>query len=46
MHEPSGWSMFIKCSFGEKENKHNYYRIKDCIEKLWKKLKESAWCMV
>ena len=41
-HEPSGWSMFIKCSFDEKENKLNYYRGKDCIEKLCKKLKEGA----
>ena len=41
-HEPSGWSMFIRCSLDEKENKLNYYRGKDCIEKLCKKLKESA----
>ena len=41
-HEPSGWSMFTKCSFDKKENKPNYYRGKDCIEKLCKKLKESA----
>ena len=25
-HEPSGWSMFKKCSFNKKENKLNYYR--------------------
>ena len=41
-HEPSGWSMSIRCSFDEKENKFNYYRGKDCIEKLCKKIKESA----
>ena len=41
-HEPSGWSMFTRCSFDKKENKLNYYRGKDCIEKLCKKLKESA----
>ena len=41
-HEPSGWSMSIICSFDEKENKFNYYRGKDCIEKLCKKIKESA----
>ena len=41
-HEPSGWSMFTRCSFDKKENKPNYYRGKDCIEKLCKKLKESA----
>ena len=34
--------MFTSCSFSEKENKLNYYRGKDCIEKLCKKLKESA----
>ena len=40
IHEPSGWSMFISCSFDKKENKLNYYRGKDCIEKLCKKLKK------
>ena len=34
--------MFIRCSFDEKENKLSYYRGKDCIEKLCKKLKEST----
>ena len=33
-HEPSGWAMFTKCSFDEKENKLDYYRGKDCIEKI------------
>ena len=42
MHEPSGWSMAIICSFDKKENKLNYYRGKDCIEKLCKKIKEST----
>ena len=32
--------MFTRCSFNEKENKLNYYRGNDCIEKLCKKLKE------
>ena len=41
-HELSGWSMFTRCSFDKKENKLNYYRGKDCIEKLCKKLKESS----
>ena len=40
-HEPSGWAMFKRCSFDKKE-KLNYYRGKDCIEKLCKKLKEHA----
>ena len=34
--------MFIRCSFDKKENKLNYYRGKDSIEKLCKKSKESA----
>ena len=36
-HESSGWAMFTRSSFNEKENKLNYYRGKDCIEKLCKK---------
>ena len=39
-HELSGWAIFTKCSFDEKENKLDYCRRKDCIEKLCKKLKE------
>ena len=42
IHEISGWAMFTCCSFDEKENKLNYYRGKDCIEKLCKKLKKRA----
>ena len=34
--------MFTRYSFDKKENKLNYYREKDCIEKLCKKLKEIA----
>ena len=41
-HDPSGWAMFTRCSFSKKENTLNYYRGKDCIEKLCKKLKECA----
>ena len=40
--EPSGWAMFTRCSFDKKESKLNYYRGKDCIEKLCEKLKKSA----
>ena len=32
--ELSDWAMLTRCSFGEKENKSDYYRGKDCIEKL------------
>ena len=38
MHESSGWAMFTSCSFHEKENKLDYYRGKDCIEKLCKRV--------
>ena len=41
-HELSSWSMFTRCSFDEKQNTLNYYRGKDCIEKLCKKFKEQA----
>ena len=41
-HEPSGWTLYTKCSFDKKENKLNYYRGIDCIIKLCKKLKEEA----
>ena len=41
-HKPSGWAIFTRSSFREKENKLNYYSRKDCIEKLGKKLKERA----
>ena len=34
--------MFTRCSFDKEENKLNYYRGKDCIEELCKKLKEHA----
>ena len=34
--------MFTRCSFYKIENKLNFYRGKDCIEKLCKKLKERA----
>ena len=41
-HEPSGWAVFTKWSFDEAENKLNYYRGRDCIEKLCKNFKEHA----
>ena len=41
-HELSVWAMFIKYSFDEKENKLDYCREKDCIEKLCKKLNKRA----
>ena len=41
-HKSSGWAMFTRCLFDKKENKLNYYRGKDCIQRLCKKLKECA----
>ena len=39
-HKPSGWAMLTKCSFYKTEDKLDYYRGKDCIKKLCKKLRE------
>ena len=41
-HKPSCWAMFTTCSCDEKENKLDYCRREDCIEKLCKKLKKRA----
>ena len=45
-HEPSGRALFTRCSFNKKENKLNYYKGKDCIKELSKKLKENAMEMI
>ena len=39
---PSGYSLFTNCSFDTTKNKLNYYRGKDCMEKVCKDLKEHA----
>ena len=39
-HEPSGRSLLLNSSFDKKENKLNYYRGKDCAEKVCKKFRE------
>ena len=41
-HTPSGYSIFISCSFDESKNKLNCYRGKDCMKKFCKDLKEHA----
>ena len=41
-HGLSRWAMFTKFSFDEKENKLDYCRREDCIEKLYKKLKKAC----
>ena len=43
---PSGWALYKKSSFDEKENKLYNYRGKDCIEKVSKKLKEDVIEMI
>ena len=35
-YEPSGWAMYTKYSFDKTENKLDYYRGRNCIEKLCK----------
>ena len=44
--EPSGWAMITKFSFNKTEDELDYYRGKDCIEKLCKKLNERAMKMI
>ena len=41
-HKPSGYSLSLISSFNSKENKHIFYRGRDCIEKFCKNLKELA----
>ena len=41
-HEPSGCAILARCLFDEEENKLDYYRGKDCIDELCKRLKERA----
>ena len=42
MHEPWGYSLDLVCSFYSKQNKHNFYRGKDCIKRFCSDLKELA----
>ena len=39
-YEPLGCSLSLICPFDAAENRHYFYRRKDCIENFWKKLKE------
>ena len=36
----TGYSLFTKCSFDSNRNKHDYYRVKDCMKNFWKDLRE------
>ena len=40
MHEPSGYALRLISSFDSRENKHSVYRVRDCIEKFFRDLKE------
>ena len=40
IHEPSGYSLDLVCSFDSKEDKHSFYRGNDCIKKFCSELKE------
>ena len=42
IHEPCGYSLDLVSSFDLEQNKHSFYRGRDCIEKLCKDLKEHA----
>ena len=39
---PSGYSLFTHCSFDKTKYKLDYYRVKDCMKKFCKDLREHA----
>ena len=41
-HTPSGYSLFIQCSFDTTKNKLDYYRGKNCMKNFCLDLKEHA----
>ena len=41
-HLPSGYSLFINCSFDATKNKLDCYKGEDCMEKFCKDLREHA----
>ena len=40
IHEPCGYSLDLVSSFDSKQNKHSFYRGRDCVEKFCKDLKD------
>ena len=42
MHEPCGYALSLISSFDSRENKHDFYRGKDCIKRFCSDLKELA----
>ena len=45
-HEMCGYSLFINCSFDEKNNKLDYYRGKDCLKKFCQDLRKQAKSLI
>ena len=41
-HTPSGYSIFIHCSFDKLKNKLSYYSGEDCMKRFCKDLREHA----
>ena len=41
-YTPSGYSLFMHCSFDKTKNKLDYYRGKDCMKKFSKDLRTHA----
>ena len=41
-HTPSGYLLFMHCSFGKSKNELDYYRGKDCMKKFCKGLRTHA----
>ena len=41
-HTPSGYSLFMHCSFDKTKNKLDYYKGKDCMKKFCKDLRKHA----
>ena len=46
IHEPCCYSLDLVSSFDVKENKHSFYRRKDCVKKFCKELKEICTTIV
>ena len=42
LHKPSGYSLLISCSFDKSENKHTYYRGRDCMKRFFNDLKKNV----
>ena len=46
IHEPCGYSLDLITSFDKSENKHSFYRGKNCIKKFCKEIKEISTKLV